>query len=61
MQKQYSTAGKYAQMSGCLEPPESLEYKRWLASLPPFLLKIMAEELAEREATKSKSSPSQAA
>jgi hypothetical protein len=56
--KKFNSAGRYAAWSGCLEPPESLEYKRWLASLPPFLLEIMAQELAEREAAKSKSSPS---
>jgi hypothetical protein len=45
----YTSAGKYAEMSGCLEPKDSLEYKLWLSSLPPFLLEIMTEELIARE------------
>lgn len=53
----YTSAGKYAVMSGCMEPPDSLEYKLWLASLPLFLLQIMTEELdaREREAAKKNS------
>jgi hypothetical protein len=56
--KDFNSAGKYAEMSGCLEPPESPEYKRWLASLPPYMLSLMTEELEarEREAAKKQSS-----
>ena len=53
----YTSAGKYAEWSGCLEPKNSLEYKLWLASLPPFLLEIMTEELEAREAAARKNSP----
>jgi hypothetical protein len=54
----YTSAGKYAAMSGCLSPSDSPEYKRWLASLPPFLLEIMTEELIAREAAAPKNSQS---
>jgi hypothetical protein len=45
-------------MSGCLSPSDSPEYKQWLASLPPFLLEIMTEELIAREAAAPKNSQS---
>jgi len=56
--KKFSSSGKYAAESGCLEPPSSIEYRTWLASLPPFLFEIMTEELEarEREAAKKRNS-----
>jgi hypothetical protein len=53
----YTSAGKYAEWSGCLESPSSPAYRAWLASLPQFLLEIMTEELEAREAAARKNSP----
>jgi hypothetical protein len=56
--KIYTSAGKYAALSGCMSPVGSLEYKMWLASLPPFLLEIMKDELIAREAAAQRKSQS---
>lgn len=39
---------RYAQESGCLESPDSPEYKKWLESLPAFLRSIVLDDLKER-------------
>jgi hypothetical protein len=59
MQKEYCSAGKYARLSGCLEPIGSPEHTRWVESLPKFLGDIYLEDLQERQTKKESSSRAQ--